>query len=244
MATAFDTFNQYATQAYEGQLADRSLADIVSRVADGSDIDAGLAVADTGERTASLVSGELVPTGIQIRMFADENKDASNPQSYTPEGHEMSVARVGRVWVRAVDGAALNQPVYVNPADSTITNDPNGTLDVEADSNNTGDGTVGSTAVVAGALPGEYRAVCTATATDGGTFTVYDPNGIRIGTVDVGVAFDNGIQFTISDGAADFALGDKFYLYVETAHNHFPGASFRTAASASELALVQLNGND
>lgn len=125
MATAFDTFNQYATQAYEGQLADRSLADIVSRVADSSDIDAGLAVVDTGERTAALVTASLVPTGIQIRMFADENKDAANPQSYTPEGHEMSVARVGRVWVRTVDGASVGDDVYVVPGDSTLTNTDN-----------------------------------------------------------------------------------------------------------------------
>lgn len=243
MATAFDTFNQYAFGQYPGQLEDRSMADVVSRLASGSDIGYGLAVSDTGYRTAKLPTITDILSGITVRESVRDNAAGDNPAPVYPEDTEMSVVRVGRVWVTTTDGAVVGQPVYATPATGVITNDPDGSVVAVADGDNTGNGTIGSTDVVAGAIPGEYRAVCTATEADGGTFTVYDPNGQNIGTVDVGDAFDSGVQFTIADGATDFASGDQFRLTVTTANVHFRGASFKTAAAAGEQALVQLDGN-
>lgn len=240
---AFDTFNQYAFGNYAGQIEDRNHADVVSRLAIGGAIGYGLAVTDTGERSAQLPGSTDIPYGITVRETIRDNPAGDNPTPEYPEDHEMSVIRVGRIHVTTTDGSAVGEPVYVTPSTGVITNDPSGSLQATPDANNTGDGTAGSLAVVSGAIPGRYRAVLTATATDGGTFTVYDPNGANLGTVDVGNAFDNGIQFTISDGAADFVIDDQFYFDVTTTNILFPNAKFKTAASAGALALVQLDGN-
>ena len=65
------------------------------------------------------------------------------------------------------------------------------------------------------AQPGVYKAICTAVATNAGTFTVYDPNGTSLGTVTVGgSAFNTQIKFTIGDGSEDFVLDDEFDIAV------------------------------
>lgn len=82
---------------------------------------------------------------------------------------------------------------------------------------NTGNGTIamdGTTPVLGGANSGVYIVRCTAAATNGGTFSVTDPDGNDIGDATVGSAFANEIKFTISDGATDFAVGDGFDVTV------------------------------
>lgn len=61
---------------------------------------------------------------------------------------------------------------------------------------------------------GVYRAECIAAANDAGTFRVEDPDGKEIGSVDVGVAFNKEVKFTIANGATDFVLGDYFEITV------------------------------
>lgn len=120
MATAFDTFDQYAFGHYPGQIEDRSLADIVSLVATESDIGYGLGVIQTGERTAELPTGTDVSSGITVRETVRDN-DASDDPEYQ-EGRAMSVIRVGRAWVTTVDGAAYGEDVYVVPDTGALTN--------------------------------------------------------------------------------------------------------------------------
>ncbi len=122
MATAFDTFNQYASLAYPGQIEDRSMADVVSRLASGSDIGYGLAVTDNGTRSAALPTGALVSTGITVRESLRDNGAGDNPTPVYPEDHEMSVIRAGRIWATTVDGAAVGEPVYVVPTTGALTN--------------------------------------------------------------------------------------------------------------------------
>lgn len=122
MATAFDTFNQYAFGNYAGQLEDRSMADVVSRLASGSDIGYGLAVIDTGERTAELPTGSEVSNGITLREVVRDNAAGDNPTPVYAEDHEMSVVRVGRVWVATDGGSAIGEQVYVIPATGELTN--------------------------------------------------------------------------------------------------------------------------
>lgn len=95
---------------------------------------------------------------------------------------------------------------------------------VTADGSNTGDGTV--TAVVAGAVPaGDYNLECTVAVTNGGVFKLEDPNGNIIASelrMDAGAGAATifvaaGITFTITDGATDFVVGDKFTLAIESA---------------------------
>lgn len=80
---------------------------------------------------------------------------------------------------------------------------------------NTGNGTVSAFALAAGgpALIGSYVATCTAAATDSGTFSIKDPNGVLLGYATVGSAFTAaGITVTIADGTTDFIVGDSFTL--------------------------------
>lgn len=87
-----------------------------------------------------------------------------------------------------------------------------------AEGANTGDGTLtmnATTPILAGAKAGVYAVKCTATATNGGTFRVFDPDGYVLGDVAVGATFANGIKFAIADGAgADFAAGDGFAVTI------------------------------
>lgn len=242
MGTAFNSFDQYALGHYDGQVEDRSLADIVSRVASGGDIGYGVAVADNSVRSARIVTGYDVPSGITVRETVRDNPVGDDPTPVYSQDHEMSVLRVGRIWVTTKNGAADGHPVYAVPDTGELTDDPNGSATALADSSNTGDGAIGSLGAINGAIIGNYVAVCTAAAVDGGTFRVHDPRGVAIGEVDVGVAFDDGVQFTISDGAADFVVGDRFNITVTGANRLMREAAFKTAAAAGERALIQVNG--
>lgn len=122
MGTAFDTFNQYAFGQFPGQIEDRGLADIISRLAEGSDIGYGLAVRDTGYRTARLPTGAEVSHGITVRETVRENPAGDTPTPVYPQNNEMSVIRVGRIWVNTVDGAAPGDSVFVVPDTGELTN--------------------------------------------------------------------------------------------------------------------------
>ncbi len=73
---------------------------------------------------------------------------------------------------------------------------------------NTGNGVLTYTGVTQAAKVGTYRATCIAAALNGGTFELRDPDGISMGRIGVGVAFDGVIQVTIADGGADWVVGD------------------------------------
>ena len=80
---------------------------------------------------------------------------------------------------------------------------------------NTGNGTItASPPVGQAAKPGVYRLVCIEPATNAGTFTVEDPDGILIGIATVGVPFTTHLTFTIADGSTDFVAGDSFTITV------------------------------
>mgnify|MGYP000953702922 CR=1 FL=1 len=80
---------------------------------------------------------------------------------------------------------------------------------------NTGNGTITANPTVgAAAKPGVYKIVCIEPATNGGVFTVEDPDGVVIGVAKVGVQFDTHLTFTISDGETDFVAGDQFTITV------------------------------
>jgi len=61
----------------------------------------------------------------------------------------------------------------------------------------------------------EWSIVVTASVpTDGGSFSVVDPDGLQIGTATVGAAFTGPINFTIADGSTDFQVGDGWTVAV------------------------------
>lgn len=85
----------------------------------------------------------------------------------------------------------------------------------------TGNGTI--TEVKAGPKfkrNGAYVISCTTAVTNGGVFTVVDPDGNTIGTTTIpagaggAVTFDNEqISFKLTDGSTDFVLADAFTVY-------------------------------
>jgi len=79
---------------------------------------------------------------------------------------------------------------------------------------NTGNGTIGSVDAGTSAKKGVYTLTCIEPATNGGKFSVEDPDGVTIGSATVGAPFAGAVEFTIADGATDFASGDGFTITV------------------------------
>ena len=81
---------------------------------------------------------------------------------------------------------------------------------------NTGNGVFGAVTMGTnlGARRGVYRIVITEPGANVGTFEVFGPDGQVMGDGVVATLFDNEIQFTLADGAADFVAGDAFTVLV------------------------------
>ena len=89
---------------------------------------------------------------------------------------------------------------------------------------NTGNGTMGTITVSAGALPGVYKLVIIEPATDAGKFQVEGPDGKIIGTGTVAAAFSKGgLAFTLADGSTDFIAGDGFDITVAAGSGKWAG---------------------
>ena len=93
-----------------------------------------------------------------------------------------------------------------------------------ADGGNTGDGTVTAVAAANPGSPlvGDYTLECTAAVTNGGVFKLTDPGSNIVATeltmqAGAGAAtiFNaGGMIFTVTDGATDFIVGDKFTIAI------------------------------
>lgn len=80
---------------------------------------------------------------------------------------------------------------------------------------NTGDGTVGSLTAGLDTKEGTYSLRCIEADSNAGEFEVKNPDGNIIGVATVAVAFSHAeLNFTIADGATDFAVGDTFTIAV------------------------------
>ena len=83
-----------------------------------------------------------------------------------------------------------------------------------AASGNTGNGVIGAITVDADAEPGVYVVTVIEPAANGGNFTVEGPDGVQHHPGKVAVAYNGPINFTLADGATDFAAGDSFEIEV------------------------------
>jgi len=83
-----------------------------------------------------------------------------------------------------------------------------------AASSNAGNGTISDVSAGSSAKPGVYTVVCVEPAANAGTFVLEDPEGVTLGTVNVGVAYAGAVNFKLNDGAVDFASGDRFLVTV------------------------------
>lgn len=119
------------------------------------------------------------------------------------------------------------------------------TASAAADADNTsGSGAITldvTTPVLAGAQNGTYRAVCIEPASNGGTFEVFDPQGVAIGKVAVGATFSKEIKFVIAD-AADFVAGDAFAIKVGVEAGDLKYSALTTGGTGkAKLALALYN---
>lgn len=105
---------------------------------------------------------------------------------------------------------------------------------------NTGNGTCTGVALKSNTKVGTYTLKCISTATNGGTFSVIDPNGIRLADAVVGSAYSNTqIGFTINDGSTDFAAGDSFTITVSAGSGKVKTV-LNTAVDGSQVAKYVL----
>jgi hypothetical protein len=77
-----------------------------------------------------------------------------------------------------------------------------------------GNGLLGSLSADTNATTGTWRVVCVDAEIDTGSFSVLKPGGELDGIATVGHAYNGGINFTLTDGSADFELTDEFNVYV------------------------------
>ncbi|MBY6239796.1 hypothetical protein [Methylosinus sp. Sm6] len=82
---------------------------------------------------------------------------------------------------------------------------------------NAGSGLMSALSVDAKALAGVWRVSCKKAVANGGEFKVVDPAGVIVGAAVVGTPFHGAVNFTISDGATDFIVGDEFTITVDIA---------------------------
>ena len=102
---------------------------------------------------------------------------------------------------------------------------------------NTGDGVISAVTIGDHCQIGDYRLICSAAATNAGTFQVFDPAGARLADLTVGVAYAGQIGLTVADGATDWIVGDDITVAV-SAGNHAaydPDATDGTQRAAAIL---------
>jgi len=87
-----------------------------------------------------------------------------------------------------------------------------------------GDGAISAVTVPASARSEVWTLTCTAAAANGGTFSVVGSVHGTQADATVGVAYENGVLgFLISDGAADFIVGDVFTIpYIAHSYKLLP----------------------
>lgn len=78
----------------------------------------------------------------------------------------------------------------------------------------TGNGVISAVTTTSKAKAGIYTLTCVMAVTNGGIFSVVDPDGIGLAPLYVGVAYSNHIALTVADGATDFTVGATFTVTV------------------------------
>jgi hypothetical protein len=131
MATAIDTFGQYAGKAFEGQINDLSMADVTSGVADVAIPFARAVVQGSGDKRDALPgAGAAFFKGISVRKtvgvsssyITGQGQGSANVTGGYRIGEEVSRVSHGRVWVKTLAGATIGQQVYALPTTGELTN--------------------------------------------------------------------------------------------------------------------------
>lgn len=171
-------------------------------------------VAGAGDSTVFTVGG------LQITI-TDGDEDFDEGDTFTLEVETTGDERNDLLVPFAPAGTdGHNVPRYVLTYDVPSSTEQN--VSVEAASGNTGDGTVTATLTETLESLGAYRLVCTATETNGGTFSLHAPDGEELADdleldAEAGstVFHAAGFRIVITDGETDFASDDEFVLLVQ-----------------------------
>jgi hypothetical protein len=99
-----------------------------------------------------------------------------------------------------------------------------------ADGGNTGDGTMTAVAAAGALKVGTYTLECTFAVANGGVFKLENPDGdivadnltLRVGAGLATAFIEGGLEFTVTDGVADFIAGDKFTVEVAANGKYVP----------------------
>ncbi len=111
-----------------------------------------------------------------------------------------------------------------------------------AGTGNTGNGTCTDVSLGPNAQIGTYTLLCIASATNGGTFEVQAPDGTTLGQAKVGVAYTNPhINFTLNDGATDFAVGDTFTIAVTAGSGKVKPIDFSAVDGTQDACGISLS---
>lgn len=209
---------QINAQLSDFQVAARVVA---VRVAEGVDIDAtivnivGTQNAGTG-LYALLKAGQLL--GVIPRLIGAPGFTGR----FTRTAGVTNVTRAAKAGGNTGDGVmTLAVPAYLAGAQAGIyqvrcIGGAKAAASAAKAGGNTGNGTMTALTADTDAVNGAWRAVCQVAQANGGTFAVYRPDGTFDGIAVVGAAYNSaqGVNFTINDGAIDFAVGDEFVVTV------------------------------
>lgn len=105
---------------------------------------------------------------------------------------------------------------------------------------NTGNGTFAATPTAgAGCKEGVYRLVILEPGTNVGTFGLFDPDGILVGTGVVASAYAGPhLAFTLQDGSTDFVSGDSFFITVAAGTKYAEWDEDNTNGSEIPVAIL------
>lgn len=157
-----------------------------------------------------------------------------------------------RIWDPVFDDEILSVSGAVTYAQGTVLARKSvaDAITEAADGGNTGDGTITLATVVAGLVVpavGTYVLTVTTAVTNGGILQLKDPNGAIVAsdlimTAGAGAStvFEAaGLEFTITDGSADFIVGD-FFTMIVTADGKIVAFS-RTGAGGAQVPIMVLS---
>lgn len=114
---------------------------------------------------------------------------------------------------------------------------------------NTGNGVMSAVAVGSGAKAGTYKLTIIEPVSNGGAFTVEDPEGIPLPSGSVGAPYAvSWLGFTLADGSVDFVSGDQFDIVVAQGAAGLTagdlGATYRANSTGTqgEIRLTAIDG--
>lgn len=119
-----------------------------------------------------------------------------------------------RAAITVADGSVVTACMVLGAVETGVPTATAGTP-VSTTNGTVGNGTLSAIVAAAGAMAGIWHIEITGTDTNAGEFLVRRPDGTVDGTGTVAVEYDEGVTFTLADGANDWLAGDVIPFTVE-----------------------------